>query len=66
MVKDAKMYADEDEKRKNVADAKANGEQIIVLFEKTMKEDKEKGVVGVVVVCAAKQQELRLRGVEET
>ena len=53
MVKDAKIYADEDEKRKNVADAKANGDQIIVLVEKTMKEDKEKGAVGVVVVCAA-------------
>ena len=43
MVKDAEMYAEEDEKRKNVADAKANGEQVIALAEKTLKEDKEKG-----------------------
>jgi molecular chaperone DnaK (HSP70) len=43
MVKDAETYAEEDEKRKNVADAKANGEQVMALAEKTLKEDKEKG-----------------------
>ena len=42
MVKDVEIYADEDEKRKNVAYAKENGEQIIALDEKTLKEDKEK------------------------
>ena len=43
MVKDVEMYAKEDEKRKNVADVKAKGEQVIALVEKTLKEDKEKG-----------------------
>ena len=42
MVKDVEIYADEDEKRKNVADAKANGEQIIAFAEKSTQKIKRK------------------------
>lgn len=43
MVKDAEIYAEADEQRKTLADARARAEQVISLALKKMEENKEKG-----------------------
>ncbi|MCO5555204.1 hypothetical protein L7F22_008747 [Adiantum nelumboides] len=42
MVKEAETYAEEDEKRRALADAKANAEHVMAEAEKKLKEDKDK------------------------
>lgn len=43
MVKDAETYAEADEQRKQLADARTSAEEVIALAEKKIQENKEKG-----------------------